>query len=156
MPIIEIETFIHAKIETCFDLSRSIDLHKISTQSTHEKAIDGVTRGLIGLDEFVTWEAIHFGVRQQLTTKITLFNRPIHFRDEQIHGVFKYMIHDHFFYPSNEGVIMKDVFSFKAPLGILGWIAERLLLAAYLKGFLMERNAVIKEYAESEKYKVLL
>ena len=41
MPAIELETKINSDIETCFDLSRSIDLHQISTAGTNERAISG-------------------------------------------------------------------------------------------------------------------
>jgi hypothetical protein len=41
MPIIELTTEIKSTIEICFDLSRSIDLHKISTAYTNEEAIAG-------------------------------------------------------------------------------------------------------------------
>lgn len=51
MPVIILHTQINAPIERCFDLSRSIDLHKISTAHTKEEAINGVTSGLINLDE---------------------------------------------------------------------------------------------------------
>ena len=54
-----------------FDLSRSIDFHMESASKTQERAIEGKTCGLIELGETVTWEAVHFGVKQQLTTKIT-------------------------------------------------------------------------------------
>ncbi|MFX8875810.1 hypothetical protein ABTM97_19785, partial [Acinetobacter baumannii] len=79
-------------IEKCFDLARSIDLHQISTAETNEKAIAGKTNGLINLNETVTWEATHFGIRQKLTSKITKFDRPYHFRDEQVKGAFKCFI----------------------------------------------------------------
>jgi len=49
MPTIELETLIKSEINICFDLSRSIDLHKISTLHTNEEAIDGITNGLINL-----------------------------------------------------------------------------------------------------------
>lgn len=62
MPKIELTTEINAPIEICFDLSRSIDLHQLSTAKTNEKAIKGVTAGLIGPDESVTWEAVHFAL----------------------------------------------------------------------------------------------
>ncbi|CAN5806307.1 hypothetical protein BH11BAC4_BH11BAC4_14910 [soil metagenome] len=84
MPTIEIETTINASMELYFDLSRSIDLHQISTAATNEKAIDGKTTGLINPGEFVTWQATHFGISQKLTSTITHFNRPFHFRDEQL------------------------------------------------------------------------
>lgn len=156
MPTIELKTFVNADIETCFDLARSIDLHILTTSKTNEKAIDGKLSGLIDSGEFVTWEATHFGVRQKLTSKITVYDRPFHFRDEQIKGIFKFIKHDHYFEEINDGVMMKDVFEYEAPFGFLGRIAEKLILTNYLKRFLEERNEIIKEYAETDLYKSLL
>ena len=55
-------TEIKADKTVVFDLSRSIDLHKISTEQTNQQAIAGKTSGLIGINENVTWRAKHFGV----------------------------------------------------------------------------------------------
>ncbi len=156
MPVIILQTKINSTIETCFDLSRSIDLHKISTAHTNEKAIEGKVNGLISLDEFVTWQAKHFGVTQKLTSKITAFDRPHHFRDEQQKGPFKYIIHDHYFEIDNDHVIMKDVFNFQSPFGYIGKLVDKIVLANYLKKLLIKRNNTIKEYAESEKWKTIL
>lgn len=156
MPVIHLQTRVNAPVEICFDLSRSIDLHTISTAQTKEKAIAGKTNGLIELDETVTWQATHFGIKQKLTSKITAFERPFHFRDEQIEGVFKYIKHDHYFKQDNGFVIMKDVFEFGAPLGLLGRLANKFVLTKYLTRFLVERNDLIKEYAETEKWKTVL
>lgn len=82
MPIINLSTYIKSTIEICFDLSTSIDLHKLSTSHTNEQAVGGVTKGLIKMNDFVTWQATHFGIRQKLTSKITAYDRPFHFRDE--------------------------------------------------------------------------
>ncbi len=84
MPVIRLETAIRSPIERCFDLSRDIELHMRSTGHTREIAVAGLTKGLIGLGEEVTWEANHFGVQQRLTTRITAFSRPSHFRDSQV------------------------------------------------------------------------
>jgi len=51
---------------------------------------------------------------------------------------------------------MRDVFNFKAPLGVLGRLAEWLFLTRYMLRFLEERNQVIKEVAESGKYRLYL
>ena len=64
MPQIHITTFISAPPERVFDLSRNISLHKISTKDTHEEAIGGVTSGVIGLNETVTWQAKHLGKKE--------------------------------------------------------------------------------------------
>jgi ligand-binding SRPBCC domain-containing protein len=156
MPIIKLETHINSDIEICFDLARSIDFHQISTSKTNEKAIQGRTSGLINLDETVTWQATHFGVKQKLTSKITAFERPIHFRDEQTKGIFKYIIHDHYFEKRDNLLIMKDVFNFQSPFGILGNIFDALILKRYLTNFLKDRNRLIKEYAETTKWKSVL
>src|SRR5690606_11236630 len=156
MPKIELKTFIEAEIGICFDLARSIDLHTISTAKTNEKAIDGRKKGLIEADEFVTWEATHFGVRQKLSSKITAFERPFHFRDEQLKGIFKFIKHDHYFEQKTNGVLMKDVFHYAAPFGFIGKIIEKLVLTNYLKQFLLERNEIIKQYAEKDLHQSLL
>ncbi len=155
MPIIQLKTEIHSNPETCFDLARSIDLHKISTAKTNETAIDGVTTGLIGLNEFVTWQAIHFGIRQKLTAKITEFNRPHYFRDVQWKGAFSYFTHDHYFQKQDDRVIMTDVFDFKSPWGVLGWLADQVVLKRYMTQLLVERNEVIREYAESDGWRMV-
>jgi hypothetical protein len=54
MPVIELATFIAAPVERVFDLARSIDLHAHSVSSTGERALAGVTSGLINLNEEVT------------------------------------------------------------------------------------------------------
>ena len=156
MPKIELTTEIQSTIEICFDLSRSIDLHKISTQQTNEQAIAGTTSGLIELNEFVTWQARHFGIRQKLTSKITAFERPIYFKDEQQKGVFKYLYHEHKFEQVGDKVIMNDIFEFQSPFGIFGKIFNELILTKYLRKLLIDRNNVIKDFAETDKWKTLL
>ena len=156
MPKIILETFISSNLEKCFDLSRSIDLHQISTAHTKEKAIAGKISGLIGLDETVTWQATHFGIKQKLTSKIIAFDRPFHFRDEQVKGPFKYILHDHYFEMMNGDVKMTDLFDFSSPFGFPGKIIDKFILTRYLSALLTQRNGVIKEFAETEKWKSVL
>ena len=156
MPTIKLTTFIESSLEIVFDLSRSIDLHKISTQKTDEEAIAGVTTGLIGLDEWVTWRAKHFGMYQKLTSKITTFDRPYSFTDEMVKGIFKSFKHQHNFKKTGNRVEMTDIFEYKSPFGIFGKLADTLFLESYMKNLLEERNQVIKEFAESEKWKMVL
>lgn len=156
MPTIHLETIINSTIEVCFNLSRSIDLHKISTSHTNEEAIAGTTSGLIGLDEQVTWRARHLGLMQTLTTKITEFNSPTFFVDEMVSGAFKRFRHEHHFEQRDGNVLMVDVFDYTSPLGFLGKVADWLFLKKYMTKLLVKRNEVIKEYAESGKWKEVL
>lgn len=156
MPRIELTTEISAGIQVVFDLSRSIDLHKISTKKTNETVIDGRSSGLIELGEHVTWRAKHFGVYQTLTSKITEYNCPTFFVDEMVQGAFKSFRHEHHFKPIERGTIMFDSFDYIAPLGWLGKLADGLFLKRYMTNLLAERNEVIKNFAESDRYKELL
>ncbi|MBA6154895.1 SRPBCC family protein [Gelidibacter maritimus] len=156
MPKIELKTEIKAERKVVFDLSRSIDLHKISTEQTNEKAIAGKTSGLIGMNESVTWRAKHFGIYQNLTSKITEFDRPNYFADEMVKGAFKEFKHEHYFAESNGGTLMTDIFDYKSPFGILGKLADKMFLEKYMTELLTERNRIVKEFAESEKWKELI
>ena len=156
MPIINITTEINAPIEICFDLSRSIDLHKHSMEHTNEQAISGIISGLINMNESVTWQAKHFGITQFLTSKITNYNRPFIFRDEQTKGVFNYFKHDHIFEEVDGKVLMTDIFDYQSPFGVFGKIADALFLEKYMTNLLIQRNKVIKEFAESDKWKEVL
>jgi ligand-binding SRPBCC domain-containing protein len=156
MPVIELTTFIDAPIQRVFDLSRSIDLHLHSASHTGERAIAGITSGLIGADQEVTWRARHFGIWQSLTVKITAFHPPTHFTDTMLRGAFKRMKHEHFFEPYETGTKMRDVFEFEAPFGIFGRIAEALVLSNYMRNFLVQRNQEIKAIAESDEWKLFL
>ena len=156
MPSIQIVTQINAPIERCFNLSRSIDLHVVSTKHTNEKAIAGVTSGLIGLNESVTWRAKHLGVWQTLTSRITEFDSPNLFIDEMVNGAFKSFRHEHHFKAVPPNTIMTDIFTFTSPFGPAGEIFNRLFLTQYMQRLLEKRNEVIKEYAESDKWKGLV
>lgn len=148
MPEITLKTFIAAPAKVCFDLSLSIDLHKISTAHTNEEAIDGTTTGLIKLGEHVTWRARHFGIWFKMTSKITSLVPSESFTDEMVKGPFKSIKHTHTFEARDGGTLMTDVFDFQSPFGILGSVVDRLVLTAYLRKLLIDRNAVIKKYAE--------
>ena len=156
MPRIELRTEINAPKEIVFDLSRSIDLHKISTEHTNEEAIDGITSGLIGLNESVTWKAKHFGIYQILTSKVTEFDRPNFFADEMIKGAFKSFKHEHHFTDLNGGTLMTDYFDYESPFGILGKLADKLFLLKYMTALLAERNRIVKDFAETDKWKKIV
>lgn len=128
-----------------FDLSLSIDAHLDSFQRSRERAVDGVTKGVIGLGEFVTWRARHFGITWKMTSTVTEWDRPVRFVDEQQRGPFKSFWHEHVFEPVADGTVLHDCVAFVAPLGPLGWLAERLVLGRYLPHLIDVRNGFLVE-----------
>ncbi|WP_312789386.1 SRPBCC family protein [Sphingobacterium sp.] len=153
MPQLILDTVIEAPLKVVFDLARSIDVHMYSTKETGEKAVEGVTTGLIEVGQTVRWRAKHLGVKQTLTVQITAMEKPYYFEDKMIQGVFQSMDHQHHFEELADGkVLMRDIFNFSAPFGVLGRFVGWLFLTAYMRRFLEERNQSIKEVAESGQY----
>jgi ligand-binding SRPBCC domain-containing protein len=156
MPTIHLTTFIAAPVERVFDLSRSIELHRKSMSHTREEAIAGTTSGLIELNETVTWKAKHVFKTRILKSKISAMNRPLAFTDEMVDGDFRSLKHEHHFKTIQNGTLVIDLFHFETPYGTLGKLVNQLFLTKYLHKLLEERNQVIKEYAESEKWTFIL
>lgn len=154
MPTITLTTEVMAPIARCFDVARSVDCHVDSMRGSGERAVGGVTRGLVALGDEITWEARHVGVRQRLTSRITAFEPPRFFADEMVRGAFRSFRHEHRFEALGpERTRITDVFEFRAPLGLLGRIAERLVLTGYMRRQLEVRNRVLKEILESDRWR---
>jgi len=156
MPTIHLTTFIAAPAERIFDLSRSIDLHKKSMAHTQETAVGGTTLGLIENNETVTWKAKHLGKMRLLKIRIAAMNKPLSFTDEMVSGDFRSMRHEHHFKTVENGTLLIDLFDFEAPYGNLGKLFSKLYLTKYLRHLLEQRNSVIRDYAESDKWKFIL
>ncbi len=156
MTKIHLTTFINAPADRVFDLSRSINLHKISLSETREEAIAGITSGLINLDETVTWQAKHLYKIRQFTSRIKEMKLHDYFIDEMIKGDFKSFRHEHHFKMINNGTIMIDLVEFESPYGFIGRIFNQLYMGNYIEKFILKRNDTIKKYAETEKWKAIL
>ena len=149
MPRIELQTVVLASPQACYDLALNVQAHLDSTRQTGERVLHGPAGGQLGLGDVVTWEGRHFGFRQRLTVKITATTPPAHFRDELVRGAFRTLCHDHYFEAVAGGTLMRDVFEFSCPAGLVGRWFERLYLTRYLTRLLSRRNAVLKQLLEA-------
>ncbi|MCA1064949.1 SRPBCC family protein [Rossellomorea aquimaris] len=150
MPIIKHAIYIDAPANVCFDLARNVEVHTETTKKTNERAVDGVTVGLMEKGDTVTWEATHFGIKQKLTAKIVEMERPYTFTDVMVKGAFHSFTHTHEFIESGTGTMMKDTFSYTSPLGILGKLADVLFLEKYMRNFIVNRAVELKKIAEKK------
>lgn len=148
MPEILIETQIHAPAERCFDLMRDIWIHTETTMETDERAVAGVTEGMIGPGQTVTFEGKHFGFKQRLTVRVTEFERPTLFVDEMTEGNFRSFKHIHEFVTVRSGTLMRDRLIWTSPFGIVGRIVDELLLKRHLRDLVSKRNLRLKQLAE--------
>jgi len=149
LPTIRLATSIDAPPERCFDLARDVAAHVRSTAGTDERAVGGVTVGLLELGDEVTWEARHLGIRQRLTVRISRFERPRMFEDVMVRGAFASLRHVHEFVPRDGGTTMIDTFAFASPFGPIGAMVDRVYLAGYMRRFLISRANELKRMAES-------
>jgi ligand-binding SRPBCC domain-containing protein len=149
--VIRLETIIAASAERCFDLARDVELHQRSTAATGERAVAGVTSGLLGPGEQVTWAARHLGIERRLTSRITEFDRPRRFVDEMVDGPFESIRHLHAFEPVAAGTRMVDVFEYRSPFGLVGRIIDALYLRRYMTRLLERRNSYLKQAAEAPR-----
>jgi len=139
----EAEALMPIDPETAFDLALSIDAHLGAFADAGEQAVDGVTSGLIGLGEFVTWRARHFGITWTMTSAITAWDRPHRFVDEQRKGPFTSFRHEHLFEPVEHGTRLRDRVEFEAPFGVVGRLVEKLVLDRYLRHLIDVRNTFL-------------
>lgn len=149
MPTIVIETPIHAPIELCFDLARDVSAHAESAAFSSERVVKpGRTQGLLELGDTVAFEGRHFGVMQRFVARITELERPNRFVDEMIEGTFKWLRHIHEFEAKHGMTLMRDTVSWKAPLGFVGRLADRLFLQRHMRGFVATKQNNLKRIAE--------
>ena len=150
MPEFQILTEIAASPDRCFALSLLVDAHTDSMGKSGERAVAGVTSGSLRMGDSVTWEAKHFGLPFRMTSKITAYETPTRFVDEQVKGPFASWWHEHHFEAAEAGTLMTDVIRFRSPLGPLGALVDAAVLRRCLTGLIVTRNAWLKAQLDSK------
>ncbi len=149
MTLLSATTIIAAPIEVCFRSSLNIDLELLAAEDYQIRAIAGVTTGIIGAGERVTWRTKQFGLWITHTTEITAFQDPVYFQDSMVKGLFRKFEHDHFFRVLGPATTeMRDDVRFSMPVLLTGPIAERLFVKVRLAALLRKRNDAIRSHAE--------
>ncbi|MFT5250074.1 MAG: ligand-binding SRPBCC domain-containing protein [bacterium] len=88
------------------------------------------------------------GIKTTWVTEITHINDKHYFVDEQRVGPYKIWHHQHFLESTSKGTLMKDIVSYKPPFGILGKIANQLIIKNKLDEIFSYRATVLKELFE--------
>jgi ligand-binding SRPBCC domain-containing protein len=153
---IHLTTAIHAPAKKVFDLSRNINLHRIFSSANYETALEAITTGLIKENETVTWQAKYLLKKRDFTLKITSMEMPLHFTTQLLERGFKNFRHEHYFKAFKNGTFLIDVVEFESSYGLIGKWIEKLFLTSYIHNLLLQRNEVIKQYAEKSKQKVIV
>jgi len=91
------------------------------------------------------------GIKTRWVTEITQVRDKAYFVDEQRVGPYAMWHHEHHIEAVENGVLMTDILSYKPPLGILGSMANSLVIRAKLHQiFSFRREAIERKYGKYE------
>lgn len=138
-----LERVIRATPAAVFAASLDPALHVESMARYGETMAAGPAGGSFTEGSTVTWRARHFGVPFHLTSRVYAIDPPHRFCDQQIHGPFRNFLHVHEFEPHAEGTLMRDTITFRSPFGPIGTVVDRLVMRAYLRRLITQRNTVL-------------
>ncbi|MFC2115575.1 hypothetical protein ACFLTU_03830 [Bacteroidota bacterium] len=85
------------------------------------------------------------GIRNSWVTEITQLRDKEYFVDEQRIGPYSLWHHQHFVVPIEKGVLMKDIITYKPPLGFFGAIANGLFIEKELNRIFDYRKVAIEK-----------
>ncbi|WP_282039810.1 SRPBCC family protein [Saccharicrinis aurantiacus] len=86
-----------------------------------------------------------FGIKTTWVTEITHVKHQHYFVDEQRIGPYKVWHHEHFLEPTGTGTIMRDIVSYQPPFGILGNLANAILIKRKLNEIFDYRSMALKK-----------
>ncbi len=132
-----------------FDLQLDTELHTRSMGPSRETATTSTGQHVLALGDEVTFRARHLGLVWRMTSRVTAFDRPHRFVDEQVRGPFARMRHEHVFEALDASTTrMTDRMVVVAPLGAVGRVVERTVLDRYLQRLLRGRAEHVRRVAE--------
>jgi len=156
MPSIHLTTFIAAPIERVFDLSRHLAVYKYVFNGRKETFTARSSNNLVTDGDTLTLTVKHLGKTRLVGLKITNLKKPYFFTEEQSKGDLQSYRHDHHFKRIDNGTILIDVLDFGAPRDLVGKLIGNLYLKDYLEKLVLKRNEVIRQYAETERWRAVL
>lgn len=156
MPKIHITSFIQAPVDRVFDLSRNLALSKLALKGGKEQILSSSAANLVNAGETITLRAKHLGKTREITSRVTDLELPNGYTEEQIKGDLKSFRHEYHFKKVENGTILIDLVEFEGPRDLLGSIAAKFFLKSYFESIVKKKNELVRQYAESEKWKAVL
>lgn len=156
MGFIHITNFIAAPSETVYDLSRHVLLQKKAMEKIGARQLRGVSSGLLSNNDTILWALGLANKDFHFTLKITELNPGLFIQEEMTQGSLESFKHLRHFKKIKNGTLVIDEIFYTLPKKFWAPWVDRLLLNGKLHDLLKERNNILKEYAESNKWRALL
>lgn len=157
MSSIHLTTFIKAPIERVFDLCRNTTVYKKALEGKNEISINASGAGiLLKSGDTTTLSAKHLGKIRVVTSRVIDMIITEKFIEEQVKGDLKSFRHEHHFKKVENGTIVIDLVEMEEPRDAVGGVLGKLFMKGYFEKLLTSRNEIIKQYAESDKWRAVM
>jgi ligand-binding SRPBCC domain-containing protein len=156
MPKIHLTCFVQAPVERVFNLSRHLAIRKLVVQKGRDQVLSSSSDALLQQGETITLRARHLAKTREITARLIDISQPDRFTEEQVKGDLKSYRHEYHFKPTDNGTILIDILEYEGPRDLLGSIASAFFLKSYLESMLKKKNELIRQYAETDKWKAVL
>ncbi len=156
MASIHLTTFIKAPADRVFDLCRNTTVFKKALEGRSVTLSASASEILVKTGDTITLSARHFGKTRVITSKITEMNIPEKFVEELVNGDLKSFRFEHHFKPVENGTLVIDLIDLGEPKDTIGGILGRFYLKRYFENMMNQRNALVKLYAETEKWRAIM
>ncbi len=140
------EQFIPAGIDEVWDfISSPANLKKITPQHMGFDITSGELPEKMYPGMIITYRVKPLaGISMKWVTEITHVSERSYFVDEQRVGPYAMWHHEHHLEAVEGGVMMRDVITYRPPLGFLGALANRLFIRKQLDGIFEYRSKALE------------
>jgi len=156
MGFIHITSFVSAPANIVCDLSRHMLLQKKAMEKIGARQIRGVSSGLLSDNEIVLWAIRMWRKEVFFSLKITESTAGHFIREEMMQGGLESFKHLRHFKHIQNGTLVIDEIFYTMPKKFWSVWIDRLWLNKTLYTLLEERNKILRDYAETNKWKALL
>ncbi|MBS1750743.1 MAG: SRPBCC family protein [Bacteroidetes bacterium] len=153
---IHLTTFIKAPAKLVFDLSRNATVFRKALEGRNETLTANASGILLNVSDTITLSAKHLGKTRMMTLRVTEMIEPEKFVEEQVKGDLKSFRHEHHFKEVDNGSLLIDMVYMEEPRDAVGGLMGKLFMKGYFEKILNKRNELIKQYAESDKWRTVM
>jgi hypothetical protein len=156
MSVIHVTNFISAPADLVFDLSRHILLQKKAMEKISVRQVRGVSSGLRSLNDTIMWSIPVMKKASLFSLKLTACIPGDQLTEEMTSGWLVSFKHDRHIKAIKNGTLVIDEVRYTLPKKFWSQVVDTFFLKGKISEMLEARNIVLKEYAESNKWRALL